>query len=239
MMRGPWPYAMLALSVAGCSKSDPAKPGADGPRPDPHGCLAATISHHEHTDDRDGVEHDVHYKERFVRCGDRVWTERILPRGVPGEAAHGHEHHAMPATYTMARLVVRTHDDEATLAMVSRAERRIIAVTPESYDAARFDGTFDAAAHILSSRAIATMPRLEGREAPVGAEWHGRSGAAGAVRVLWSKLYDIPLRIESESEGAAKRDTIELALEPPPLASDLPWAGLDAYEKKSDMDYMD
>ena len=239
-----WTLFALGLGFASsaslaCSKSEASESVPGAAQSAARGCIAATIEHLEHTDDRDGVEHDVRYKEHFVHCGDRVWTERNLPRGVPDHVARSHERHAMPPTFTLARLVERAMDDHGALSLVSRAERRIIAISPESYDVARFDEDFDAASHLIATRAIATMTPMQDREAPAGAEWRTRSSAGGVVRVLWSKLYDFPLQIESESGGGMKRDTIKVVLEPPPLASDLPWAAIGDYEKKRDTDYMD
>ena len=103
----------------------------------------------------------------------------------------------------------------------------------------RPDGDFDAAAHLIAARSIAAMDLDSERTAPAGAEWRQRKSAGGVVRVLWSKRYDFPLAIESESGAGTKRDAISVTLEPAPAESELPWASIGNYEKKTDMDYMD
>jgi len=199
--------------------------------PDPRGCLAATIHHEEHTDDRDGVSHDVRYDDRFVRCEGNVWTERVLPRGVPKDAAHGGHRHLPPA-FTMARWVTRTSDGVAFM-LVSRTEQMIVEMGRESYDAVRFDGDFDAAAHIVAPASIAAMTKLD-RAAPAGAEWREKKTAAGTVRVLWSSTYDFPLEIETET--ADRRDRMVVTIDP---LGELPWRTTDGYTKKEDSDFMD
>ncbi|WP_394823677.1 hypothetical protein [Pendulispora albinea] len=244
MNLSPWAPRAFALALAlpsiACSKGDANEAAQGAPLPSSNGCIAATLEHHEHTDDQDGVAHDVRYKERFVRCGGRVWRERVLPRGVPKDAAHAraNDHREMPPSFTLARFIEKSSDG-ATLSLVSRAQRRIIAISPESYEATQFDADFDAAAHLIGTRSIATMTPIPDRSAPAGAEWRSRSSAAGVVRVLWSKLYEFPLEIESESGGGTKLDSLKVVLEPPPVASDLPWADVGGYQKERDTDFMD
>lgn len=223
---------------AACSKSEAStKPAPVAPAvaPDARGCLAATIRHDEHTEDRDGVSHDVRYDDRFVRCEGNVWTERVLPRGVPQDLEHGGHRHLPPA-FTMARLVTKT-EAGATFALVSRADRMVVEIGHESYDAVRFDGDFDAAAHLLAPSAIAAMTKLEGRAAPAGAEWREKRTAAATVRVLWSTTYDFPLEIETETANGTRKDRMAVSIEK--LPAELPWRALDGYARKSDSDFMD
>ena len=233
---------LLALSAAACSKSEasakPAAPSLDAPAPDPRGCLAATIRHEEHTDDRDGVAHDVRYEDRFVRCEGHVWTERVLPRGVPPELERGQGHRHMAPAFTMARLVTRG-DGGATLALVSRAERQIVEIGRESYDTMRFDGDFDAAGHLLAPSSVAAMAKVIGRAAPSGAEWREKRTASGVVRVLWSTSHDFPLEIETEATSGARRDRIVVRIDALSADADLPRRSIDGYARKSDADFMD
>lgn len=230
---------IAVLGAAACSKSEAStKPVAqEMPRPDARGCLAATIRHEEHTDDRDGVAHDVRYEDRFVRCDGNVWTERVLPRGAPKDVEHGGHRHLPPA-FTMARLVTKTEAGTSIL-LVSRADRQIVEIGRESYDTVHFDGDFDAAAHLLAPSSIAAMTKLEGRTAPAGAEWREKRSATGAVRVLWSTAYDFPLEIESDSASGAKTDRMIVSIDKVPADGDLPWRSLDGYARKSDADFMD
>lgn len=239
---------VTAASVLGsaCARSEAATSRAELPPPDPRGCLAATLEHEEHTDDRDGVSHDVRYKERYVRCGDHVWTERVLPPSTLAQAAPAHAgHREMPPSFELARDVTRTKDGKAALALVSRRDRQIIVVSPESYDVEHFDGDWDGASHLLPARVLSTMTRIEGesegegRAAPPGAEWREKKTASGVVRVLWSSAHDFPLEIESEASAGQKRDHLRVVLDKVPDDGQLPWAATADYTKKLDTDFMD
>jgi hypothetical protein len=226
--------ALLALpvltgaGVAACAKEAPVDPG---------GCLAAVLAHEEHTDDDDGVSHDVRYEERLVRCGDHVWTARVLPRGLPERhAASGHRE--MPPSFALARLVTRQADGRGALALVATDAKQIIDVSPESFDAERFDGDFEAARHLISPGALARMERIS-RAAPAGASWRETTSPGGYVRVLWSTKLDFPLEIESGSASGKKRDRVVVRIEPRPADDAMPWAHLAEFERKSDSDYMD
>jgi hypothetical protein len=227
--------AILVMSIlaAACSRRDATLPEAD-----PRGCIAATLEHEEHTDDPDGVSHDVRYRERFIRCEGRVWIERILPAGATTHT-EPHGHREMPPLHLMARLVTKEGDGSASLTLVSNAEKQVIRVTPESFDGLRFDGDFDAAAHIVSSRAIHAMDRAHDRAAPAGAEWREKTTPQGFVRILWSPSLDMPLDIESGAKGGAKRDHIRVVVDAMPKDEDLPWRHIDGFEHKSDQDFLD
>lgn len=232
--------ATASIFGAACAHGEAAASKAEPPPPDPRGCLAATLEHEEHTDDRDGVSHDVRYRERYVRCAGQTWTERVLPKSIQAQPTSAHEgHREMPPSHELARHVTKTPDGKAALALVSRRDRQIIAISPESYDVEHFDGDWDGAAHLLSTRVLATMTKLESRPAPPGAEWREKKTASGAIRVLWSTLHDFPLEIESESSGGQKRDHLRVLLEKVPEDAQLPWAATTGYTKKLDTDFMD
>jgi hypothetical protein len=229
-----------AIFGAACTRSEAATSKTELPPPDPRGCLAAILVHEEHTDDRDGVSHDVRYKERYVRCADHTWTERVLPPGAPAQEAPAHEgHREMPPSHELARLVAKTPDGKAELTLVSRRDRQLIAISPESYDVTHFDSDWDGAAHLLPARVVSTMTKLSAREAPPGAEWREKKTANGSIRVLWSPAYDFPLEIESESSGGQKRDHLRVILDRLPADADLPWATTKDYTRKLDTDFMD
>jgi hypothetical protein len=226
--------------AAACANSDTVSFEPEPPPVDPRGCLAATLVHEEHTDDRDGVSHDVRFQERFVRCEGHVWTARLFPRGAPPqEAPPPTGHHEMPPSYELARLVTKTPEGQAELTLVSRRDHLLITIGPGSYDVERFDGDWDGAAHLLPARVVAAMPRLADRKASSGAVWREKKTENGTLRVLWSEVYDFPLEIESESAGGQKRDHLRVILEKVPADADLPWVATEGYTRKLDSDFMD
>lgn len=232
--------ALASACASGCAKSEAAtstKPS--GPAPDPRGCVAAILEHEEHSEDRDGVSHDVRYKERFLRCGDHLWTQRILPRGLPPEEPHGHAHREMPPAHEVARLLTKAADGKATLALVSQREKQVIDIAAESHDMLHFNGDWDAASHLIPSRIIASMTPIPQRAAPLGAEWREKKSANGVLRVLWSPKIDFPLEIESEAKKGEKRDRIRVVFEPLPADGELPWNATKGFTRKSDGDFMD
>jgi len=208
-----------------------------GPAPDARGCLAAVIAHDEHTEDADGVTHDVRYSERFYRCEDHVWTERVLPAG---RAAHDDAHHGhreLPPMHKLGKLISRAPSGETTLTLVSREERQSIEMSAPSYDLAGFHGDFVGASHLLAPSAIAEMAPLDGKSAPAGARWYEKKSPTAYVRILWSTAYDFPLEVESGAVDGSKRDHFAVALQPVPER--FPWDEMQGYAKAHDSDFMD
>jgi hypothetical protein len=226
-------WLLMTLTVVGCHVAKDS-----GAPPDPSGCLSATVAHEEHTDAADGVAHEVRYSERFYRCGDHVWTERVLPAGPASNELH-RGHRELPPMHRLGKLVTRSAEGDTVLALVARDDREIITMSPSSHDLAELHGDFASASHLLAPAALASMSesKVKGRQPADGAHWLERTGAGGYVRVLWSTTYDFPLEIESGSSDGHKRDHITVTMTAKP--EQYPWEQLDGYAKVTDADFMD
>ena len=191
-----------------------------------------------------GVERQERWQERLVRRGDRVWTERVLPRAA--RAAHGHESPAEHAAHkhfdfeSAARLVSQGAGGAVELQYVDTRRRVVVNVPKAEFGAVGFDGRWDAAASIVPPAVVAGMPLLRGtpRVAGSGNVWHVEKDGEWSHRVLWSVDRRIALRVESARlDGSVRRVvTVEPAK---PGSAGAPWADTAAYAQKEYDDFMD
>jgi len=187
-----------------------------------------------------GVTRTESWKERIVRRGDTVWTERVLPS--QAHAAHSHETKAEHAGHKhfdadgAARWVQLDADGETVLRFVDRGHRMVVSIPKLEYDAVGFDGRFDAAAHVVPPAVVDRMPVLASRDAS-GGVWHVEKSGDWSHRVLWSAEKQVATRVESErADGSFKRT---VTVEPVAPAAALPWADLSGYAQKEYDDFMD
>ena len=185
-----------------------------------------------------GVTRIERWRERLVRRGTTVWTERIVPPGAAAHAepaGHGHRHFDADAAARLLRVDAR---GQTQLRFVDAARRLVVAVPASEWDAVGFDGRHDAAAHLVPPALVERMP-LE-RLAEGGDRWHRQHDGGWTHRVLWSPRRQVALRIDSASDdGRARRSVrVEPATAPTP-PSQLPWRAIDGYAQRDYDDFMD
>ena len=178
------------------------------------------------------------WKERLVRRGDTVWTERVLPaqarhvHEAPGEHA-GHKHFNADSA---ARWIQLDATGQTQLRYVDREQRTVVSVPKTEYGAVGFDGRFDAAAHIVPPSLVARMPAQAG-PAGAGGVWHVETDKDWSHRVLWSEARQMALRVESRRiDGSVSR---VVTVEPAPAPAALPWQAVSGYTQKEYDDFMD
>lgn len=221
MMRN---LALLALASIGCHRSHAAELT---------GCQAAVITYEDHELGADGVERDARYRETFLRCGEHVWTERV----VPARAHDDHDdHHHHPDPAVLAHHVIGVPGGAARLELVSRDEKLIIDVAAPDHDSVGFGGRWDAASRLLGAESRASMKRLD-RAAPPGAQWLERREKGLYQTVLWSSVHDLPLSIEIGDEKGVRRRRITVT--PGPAPASLPWEQLQGFTHKDWADFGD
>ena len=186
-----------------------------------------------------GVTRTETWRERIVRRGDVVWSERVLPAAAVG---HVHGSAAAPTAHKhfdferAARWVQRDANGQLQLRFVDRAHRTVVSVPKAEYAAVGFDGRWDAAAHLVPPSVVERMT-----VAPAGrgtAQWRTESANGWRHRVLWSPARQTALRIEStRDDGSARR---VVSVEPSNAAPRaLPWSGVEGYTQREYDDFMD
>ncbi len=206
---------------------------ADRPAP----ALAAIITTEQRHLTSDGLSKQVHFQERFLRVGDRVWLERIIPPGAPAEEASpegGHRHLDLDRA---ARLVQRQSDGQLKLTFIHREERTVVATEPRDHPEVGFHDSWGVVAHLMDPELLVKLPPLPKRPAAPGTRWHGRKTAQGWLRVLWSERLQVALAVESASADGHRvhRTTVRLA----PMPKVLPWDQVGDYRQKDYTDLLD
>jgi hypothetical protein len=186
-------------------------------------CVVAIASHVQRTVSPDGTTRTASFRERIYRCGGSVWTERLkapeyfhAAEPPPGELA-------FPAP-ELARFVTRTRDGGATLLLVSLGRRRVIEVAPEDFARAGFDGTWDAAAHVISKVDLVPSAAPSGDRGE-GCRWLETTGARRRAHALFCDEIDLPLEIHFDEgpDGTMEDVSVQVL----PLApDDVPWRGV-------------
>ena len=215
--------ALLALLAAGCHRRGHAAPSP--------ACQSAVLTYEDHELGADGVERDARYRETFVRCGDHVWTERVLP--AKADVHDEHHHHPDPAL--LARHVIGLPGGAARLELVDTDEKLVIDVDRADHDAVGFSGRWDVASRLLGAEARRTMKPLE-RVAPTGARWLERRENGLYQTVLWSTVLDLPLSIETGDEKGRRSRRITVTLTPARAA---PWLATTGWSHKDWADFGD
>lgn len=220
----------LCLAIAGVAQAAPAAPALD-----------AVVTYETRQVTSSGIVRTETWAERIVRRGDTVWTERVLPP--QAVAAHSHETEAEHAGHkhfdadAAARWVALDAKGQTQLRFVDRAHRMVVSVPKPEYEAVGFDGSFDAAAHVVPAAVIDRMPVLASATRGADPVWHVEKTREWSHRVLWSAQKQVALRVESERADGSFRRTV--TVEPVAAAAALPWAGLSGYAQKEYDDFMD
>lgn len=220
--------AAAYLAAAGAVQAAPAAPDLD-----------ALVTYETRQVTAAGVLRTEIWKERLIRRGDAVWTERVLPG--QAHAAHAHEGSAEHAGHkhvnfdSAARWLRRDATGQTQLQYVDREHRMVVSVPQAEYGAVGFDGRWDAAAHIVPPSVIEHMPVQA--SAGLDVTWHVEKGSDWSHRVLWSGARQVALRVEStRSDGSFKR---LVTVVPVAAVTPLPWQGLASYVQKEYDDFMD
>lgn len=226
--------ALLAAASLGTGAALQA--AAAGSSPD----LAAVVRHETQQRLPSGITRTEQWSERFVRQGEQVWSERVLP---PGAARHADEAPGSAHRHfdfeSAARWVRRDGDGRLQLRFAAPQQQVVVTVPRTEYGAVGFDGRWDTAAHLVPPLLIAAMPQ-EATGSPIaGARWHVQREQGWTHRVLWSPALQVALRIESRrDDGSASRTVV---LEPAAASTprQAPWVGLERWTQREYGDYLD
>ncbi|HJV23460.1 MAG TPA: hypothetical protein VJ570_12230 [Holophagaceae bacterium] len=207
--------------------------GALAPEPLPP--LAAVITTEQRQLTADGLTKQVRFQERFLRMGDRVWLERVLPSGTPpGPEGSGHGHLDLDLA---ARLVRLQPDGQMALSYIHRGERTVVSAEARDYPEVGFHDSWGVVAHLVEPELLAKLKPLPRRSGVAGAVWYGRKNSQGWLRVLWSSRHRMALAVESASTDGHRMHRTTVRLQPMPRV--LPWDQLQGYAQKEYTDLLD
>ncbi len=204
--------------------------------------LAATLTYETHELTNEGVSRITRFQERFLRAGNQVWTERLIPlqaRYVTG----GHVHSARCGKLHMlplsAKLITRQANGQLKLQFVQPLSQTIIDTDTRDYPEVGFDNAWDRAYYLVDKQALQRMKKMSRASDVDRATWYEQEGAGQFTRVLWSAQHQVPLVIESGTTNGTRLTRTTVNLEAMPSKHLLPWGHLGSMQHKDYIDLLD
>lgn len=110
----------------------------------------------------EGVVKTLNYQDRWIRDGQTIWSERLIPEGIRAEVEHN-EHNEMQAPHehfnyqTAAQWLVHNTDGSLTLNYVDPVHKAIVYYPPGEYGQANFVPDWTLHSHIFKPTALQKM----------------------------------------------------------------------------------
>ncbi|MFM5839662.1 hypothetical protein [Aeromonas rivipollensis] len=223
---------LLPLWLLGCTLSFPLL--ADE-APD----LAARIRYQDRITSSDGIARENHWQEKWIRVGNQVWSQRLIP--LPLARAYHASHDATPGhkhfTHQMAaRWVSRSDEGELQLRYADAWHNQLVEVPPEEYGQVAFTADWARLRHLVDPALLQGMTPLD-EAAPEQARWYEKREGRQRTRILWSSQWQLPLVVESASLDGYRSYRMEVTLKP--LPRQLPWQQLGSYQTLDLRDFFD
>lgn len=201
--------------------------------------LAARIRYQDSATSSDGVTKQQEWQERWMRVGDQVWSQRLIP--LPLARAYHATHDANPGhkhfTHQMAaRWVSRAEDGELQLRYADAWHNQLVEVPAEEYGQVAFKPDWARIRHLVDPALLQDMTPLD-EAAPEQARWYEKREGRQRTRILWSSQWQLPLVVESASLDGYRSYRMELTLKP--LPKQLPWSQLGGYQTLDLRDFFD
>lgn len=201
--------------------------------------LAARIRYQDSVTSSDGVTKQQEWQEKWIRVGDQVWSQRLIP--LPLARAYHATHDANPGhkhfTHQMAaRWVSRTEDGELQLRYADAWHNQLVEVPAEEYGQVAFKPDWARIRHLVDPALLQDMTPLD-EAAPEQARWYEKREGRQRTRILWSSQWQLPLVVESASLDGYRSYRMELTLKP--LPKQLPWSQLGDYQTLDLRDFFD
>ncbi|MDD9209774.1 hypothetical protein [Aeromonas dhakensis] len=201
--------------------------------------LAARIRYQDRVTSSDGISKESQWQEKWLRVGDQVWSQRLIP--LPLARAYHAAHDATPGhkhfTHQMAaRWVTRNQQDELQLRYADNWHNQLVEVPEEEYGQVAFKPDWPRIRHLINPALLQEMTPLD-EVAPEQARWYEKREGKQRTRILWSSRWQLPLVVESASLDGYRSYRMEVTLKSLPKA--LPWQQLEGYQTLDLRDFFD
>jgi hypothetical protein len=204
--------------------------------------LSAVLAHEVTEQSADGVTRVTRYQERFIREGDNVWIERLLPEWTRGEAyarkVQLDQDHNELDVHVAPRLVRPAANGGASLLLVDPKRRATFSAGPEDFEHLGFSGRWNAELSLIDPASLGQMKRSPRPAEISGAHWYEQETAADYTRILWSERLQFPLAIETGARDGryTSRTSVRMASDKTPRR---PWLQLRDYAAREMSDLGD
>jgi len=227
--------AILALLFAGVASAR-IRPSQESAAP----CFDARVVHVKHSETPDGVITDSRFVERFYRCGDRVWVERVLPE--PNATTAREREHGDPLLpfANFARDVSRrpgsADDDSIDLRLVNRRERSIVLADEATRQAVGVGTRFDVVAEIVPWSVVSHMrpvarPLNEPAESLEG-RTYASNESGRSTRVKWSDSLHVTVDCETVADDGKSSERVFLESVHVRAPGRAPWDDIEGFSQK-------
>lgn len=201
--------------------------------------LAARIRYQDRVTSSDGISKESQWQEKWLRVGDQVWSQRLIP--LPLARAYHAAHDATPGhkhfTHQMAaRWVTRNQQDELQLRYADNWHNQLVEVPEEEYGQVAFKPDWPRIRHLINPALLQEMTPLD-EAVPEQARWYEKREGKQRTRILWSSQWQIPLVVESASLDGYRSYRMEVTLRR--LPSQYPWRQLADHEVRDLRDFFD
>ena len=201
--------------------------------------LAARIRYQDRITSSDGIARENHWQEKWIRVGNQVWSQRLIP--LPLARAYHASHDATPGhkhfTHQMAaRWVSRSDEGELQLRYADAWHNQLVEVPPEEYGQVAFTADWARLRHLVDPALLQGMTPLD-EAAPEQTRWYEKREGRQRTRILWSSQWQLPLVVESASLDGYRSYRMEVTLKP--LPRQLPWQQLGGYQTLDLRDFFD
>ncbi|WP_434663003.1 hypothetical protein [Aeromonas sp. NJAU223] len=200
--------------------------------------LATRISYQNRVTGADGIARESHWQEKWMRVGNQVWSQRLIP--IPLARAYHATHDANPGhkhfTHQMAARWVSQSDEGLQLRYADAWHNQLVDVPPEEYGQVGFTPNWDKIRYLVDPALLQGMTPLD-EAAPAQALWYEKREGKQRTRILWSSQWQLPLVVESASLDGYRSYRMEVT--PKSLPKTLPWQQLDGYQALDLRDFFD
>ncbi|MCF7716305.1 hypothetical protein H9X98_01010 [Aeromonas jandaei] len=201
--------------------------------------LAARIRYQDRVTSSDGISKESQWQEKWLRVGDQVWSQRLIP--LPLARAYHATHDATPGhkhfTHQMAaRWVTRDQQGILQLRYADSWHNQLVEVPEEEYGQVAFKPDWPRIRHLINPALLQEMTPLD-EMAPEQACWYEKREGNQRTRILWSSRWQLPLVVESASLDGYRSYRMEVTLKT--LPKNLPWQQLEGYQTLDLRDFFD
>lgn len=197
----------------------------------------------------DGITQQHSYKERWIRDGDMLWSERLIPLPVARAFHLQHDTAKIPHKHFMyqmaARWVARQPDGSLELNYADAYHQNLVHYPPIEYSQAGFIADWPHLSRLVSPATLALMQpetaQPDAQSLPEGARdarWYHLEQDNQILRVLWSQDLQLALAVERHSRDGYKQYRMNVTLKPG-LPTPRPWQQLAEYNNKEISDFFD
>ncbi|MGL4205886.1 MAG: hypothetical protein ACRCRW_07215 [Aeromonadaceae bacterium] len=198
----------------------------------------------------DGITQQHSYKERWIRDGNTLWSERLIPLPVARAFHQVHDNAKTPHKHFMYQMAARwlTHKPDGNLDLnyVDHYHKNQVYYPPNEYGQSGFVPEWEKLTRLFAAENLALMSLEPANidteeqlpEQGKDARWYRLEQHNQILRVLWSEKLQLALAVDRRTLDGYKQYRMNVTLKPD-LPTPRPWEKLADYEQKEISDFFD